>query len=182
MVSGRASDLPAKRPDRKSRTLRPKFSGNIMAKGAVGRSATSAATATAADFILATFLVHGAGVVPAVATFVGCVLGGFTNFLINRRWAYRAEGRYGPQAVRYVFVSGSSAVFNSGLVAVGMLIDGAGYVPVWLVARALVFVAWTHPRNRDFVFGARSERSGVNADELLTETEAEPETAPGGTT
>ena len=129
-----------------------------LRRGAVGRGAISAGIATSADFILATTLVMLSVASPSVGTFLGFCLGGLTNFLINRHWAYGAGGSYGRQAWRYVGLSVTSAGLNVALVWGGMH-SGTPYVVVWVIARFVVFATWTHRGNRDFVFADSTSAS-----------------------
>ena len=57
------------------------------------------------------------------------------------------------QGARYLLVSASSAVLNSGLVALLLLLPAMPYALVWLIVRGLVFATWNYPLHRDYVFG-----------------------------
>ena len=113
----------------------------------------SAAVATAADFALVTLLVSSLWSSAAIATAAGCVLGGFINFMLNRHWTFASKDRPTPQALRYTIVSATSAVLNSGGVALVMLFPLPDYRIAWVVVRGLVFLCWNFPLQRDYVYG-----------------------------
>ncbi len=119
-----------------------------------GRAALSSFVATATDAGLVATLSAGAGVPLPVATALGCVAGGVTNFGINRHWAFTGarEGGLGGQAGRYAFVSLSSALLNAGGVAVVLLLPNMSGVLAWILTRGAVWAAWTFPLFRDYVF------------------------------
>lgn len=123
-----------------------------LARSGMGRTAISAAVATLVDFLVVAGLVSGLGVTAWEATAFGCLVGAIVNFSINRRWAFDAEGHVGPQAMRYAFVSLTSALLNAGGVAVLLLLPFADYRVAWVIARVAVFVAWNFPLQRDYVF------------------------------
>ncbi len=107
--------------------------------------------ATGADFATAGALVYALGGHGSGATVVGCCVGGLISFLLARVWAFDARGAWMPQVGRYAFVSGASAVLNGGGVALLFLLD-TPFVVAWLITRAVVFVTWSYPLQRDFVF------------------------------
>jgi len=91
--------------------------------------------------------------VTARTTALGASAGGVTNFLLGRRWIFRAhESAAGPQALRYALVSAASAGWNA--LGEWLVHDRLGVQ--YLLARALVaFVvslAWNFPLQRHFVF------------------------------
>src|SRR5690606_13044587 len=65
----------------------------------------ASAVATVTDFSVVATLVHFAGVAPALATIVGCFVGGTIAFSLSRVWAFQATSESPrKQAIRYVFV------------------------------------------------------------------------------
>lgn len=113
--------------------------------------------ATAVDFLTVAALVSGVGLGASLATVLGCVVGGGVAFTLSRVWAFRATAESAPpQAFRYAFVSGTSAVLNGGGVAVLLLLPAVPYQLAWLVARAVVFATWNYPLARDWVFPTTS--------------------------
>lgn len=117
----------------------------------------SAFVATAADFGLVMLLVSHAGVSAARATAVGCLLGGVINFSMNRWWTFGSTARPSLQAARYTIVSVSSALLNSGGVALALTLPLVDYRVGWVVVRALVFLCWNFPLQRDYVYGPQGE-------------------------
>ncbi|HEY3495792.1 MAG TPA: GtrA family protein, partial [Polyangiaceae bacterium] len=107
--------------------------------------------ATLVDFALAGVLVHAASLHPSLATAAGCALGGLVSFTLARVWVFSSGGASAPQASRFAFVSGASAVLNAGGVA---LLAGLNvpFVLGWCLVRAVVFATWSYPAQRDFVF------------------------------
>jgi len=113
----------------------------------------SSMIATAVDFLLVISLVDSFNAAPAGATALGCLLGGAVNYTVNRTWAFRCPPA-GPlsQAGRYTLTSATSAILNAGGVAVLLLLPGLHYQVAWLLARLAVFLAWSFPLMRGYVF------------------------------
>ena len=117
------------------------------------RSTLTSLATTSLDFVVLAALVELAGVGHVLATFVGSVVGATSNFLINRRWTFRASaGHAGHQAARYLVAqAGSAALHTSGV----WLLTRAGAVP-YLVAKVVVatlaYLGWNYPVNRYWVF------------------------------
>lgn len=121
-------------------------------RGSLIRNAIAAFVATAADFVVFLSLVQFADFTPWVATAAACVVGGIINFTINRVWTFASRGHPMGEAWRYTFVSASSALLNSGGVAVLLFLPALDHRFAWLVVRVAVFVAWNYPLQRDYVF------------------------------
>ena len=121
-------------------------------RGSLLRNTVSAVVATGVDFAIYLGLVHLADVAPWSATAAGCLVGGVVNFTINRVWTFASSGHPIGEAWRYFFVSASSALLNSGGVAVLLFLPNLDHHFAWVVVRAAVFVAWNYPLQRDYVF------------------------------
>jgi phosphatidylglycerophosphate synthase/putative flippase GtrA len=121
-------------------------------RGGVVRNALSSGIATASDFGIVVALASVAGLVPALATLLGCAAGGVINFTLNRLWAFEQQPASTRMAIRYGFVTGSSALLNSGLVAVLLLLPSIHYQIAWVLVRIAVFGTWNYPLHRDYVF------------------------------
>ena len=105
------------------------------------------------DFSTMTILVELGHLPPVAATVLGAAAGGVTNFVLGRRWIFRAhEHHVGPQALRYAMVSAASA----GLNAVGEQIVygflGLQYIVARAVVAIVVSLVWNYPMQRSFVF------------------------------
>jgi putative flippase GtrA len=113
--------------------------------------------ATTLDFTTMVALVSGLGLPPPIGTAIGAACGGTLNFILGRRWIFRATHRHpAPQAGRYALVSFSSLLLNTGgehLVADLLHVQ-------YVAARACVAIAvgifWNFPMQRHFVFGGGS--------------------------
>jgi len=127
------------------RLLKPEFGGEFF------RSALTSVLATASDFVVASALA-ASGVAAATATFAGYVVGGLIAFSANRGWAFRAQGRRGPQLARFLGVWLSSAALNVAGVALLLAVFGLRFGVAWAIVRGLVFSAWNFPLLRWFVF------------------------------
>ena len=124
-------------------------------RGGVWRNLGAAGSATAFDFVMVNVLVVYTFLSPALSTACGCFIGAVVNFSMNRLWAFEnTENKTFPQISRYGFVSLTSALLNSGGVAVLLLLPAIDYRIAWILVRIAVFVAWNFPLHRDYVFAA----------------------------
>ncbi len=115
------------------------------------RASASSVVATALDYALFSLLVI-LGTLPAVATLLGCVLGGVVNFTLNRLWAFDSRGPLFTASLRYVIVSAASAVANAALVFVCTEALAWSAQPSWWFSRVLTFTVLTYPLFRNWVF------------------------------
>lgn len=129
----------------------------LVGRGSLVRSSISSAVATGADFLLVLAVVSAFAAPPWAATALGCLLGGIVNLSINRLWAFRGDGPLAPQTFRYAVVSISSALLNSGGVAILLMLPGLDYRLAWLIARGVVYLWWNYPLQRDYVFAPAAE-------------------------
>jgi putative flippase GtrA len=97
-------------------------------------------------------LVSVVGLSAPLGTLLGCAVGATINFLVNQMWAFNSGRPSVVQGGRYLVVSASSALLNSGLVGVLLLLPSVPYPLAWALVRALVFLSWNHPLHRDYVF------------------------------
>jgi putative flippase GtrA len=117
-----------------------------------GFNALAGAVATGMDFVAVLALVEWMGFSPAIATALGCVLGGVVNYSINRLITFRSQGAVAPQLARYTLVSATSALLNAGGVALLTMHPQLAYTVGWWLARGAVYFAWNLPLQRDYVF------------------------------
>ena len=125
-----------------------------LGQASLGRTAIAAAAATALDFLVFLTLVSSVGISASASTAIACVVGGVANYAINRLWTFGSQNARLHEASRYALVSSSSALLNSGGVAVMLLVPGLDYRVAWALVRVAVFVGWNYPLQRDFVFNA----------------------------
>jgi putative flippase GtrA len=124
------------------------------------RGALTSSIATGSDFVAASLL-HGLRLPAAVATVLGCAVGGAVAFALNRNWAFHArDGRKRTQLWRFGFVWGTSALLNAAGVAALLLLEGH-FIRAWLVTRGVVYLAWNYPLLRYFVFRPPRKRVRV---------------------
>lgn len=110
--------------------------------------------ATAADYSVMIALVSLAGAPPALGTAAGAACGGVVNFLLGRRWIFRAtQNRSAPQAFRYALVSVGSLLLNTAGVQALTGPLHVHYVAVRVVVSLAVSLLWNFPMQRSFVFG-----------------------------
>jgi phosphatidylglycerophosphate synthase len=146
-------------PDRATTTF--------FGRGSMLRNAIAGAVATGSDFVVVATLVSFVMLPPTVATFLGCVVGALINFSMNRVWAFGSDSPKTAQAGRYLFVTATSAVLNSGLVGVLLLLPSMPYQLAWVLVRAAVYVTWNYPLHRDYVFPRSPSSSTPDADPAL---------------
>jgi phosphatidylglycerophosphate synthase len=125
---------------------------NATGRGSIVRNLFAASSATGIDFLVVVLLVQVFTGDPRIATGAGCIVGGLVNFTINRVWTFGSHAPAVAQAWRYTFVSTSSALLNSGGVAVLLFLPGVDYRLAWVIVRAAVFLTWNYPLHRDYVF------------------------------
>jgi phosphatidylglycerophosphate synthase/putative flippase GtrA len=125
------------------------------------RSVVTSVLATASDFAVVWVLVQRLAVPAPLATTLGCIVGGTVAFTLSRSWVFDAQqGARSRQALRFVFVSGTSALLNGGGVALLMLFPSIDYRIAWAVTRFVVFATWNYPLLRDYVFAPPLRDSG----------------------
>jgi len=117
----------------------------------------SAFIATAADFGLMSVLVSSDLATTTQATALGCLLGGVINFSLNRVWTFASNDAPTLQAIRYTIVSVTSALLNSGGVALALTLPLADYRIGWVLVRLVVFLCWNFPLQRDYVYGPQGK-------------------------
>ena len=120
-------------------------------------SLVSSVLATGMDFGVVLGLVEAAGFDPALATLLGCAVGGVVNYGFNRLVTFRSSSSLAPQAARYALVSATSAALNAGGVALLGLLPAVPYVLSWWLVRGVIFFGWNLPLQRDYVFSEQDD-------------------------
>ena len=122
------------------------------------RSCIAGLGATAADMLTLTLLVSVAHWRPRSANVPALLAGMVMNYIGNRRFAFRAQGNAGKQALGFFLVEGVATGLNGVLydVVLRVLPDAAHlYWLVRLGTTNLVFLLWSYPLWRR-VFRQRS--------------------------
>lgn len=127
----------------------------VTGQGGLLRNLLAAGAATGLDYLTVVCLVLLGATVPAVATAAGCLLGALCSFLLNRQWAFGSKGPPLGQISRYALVSAASTLLNAGGVSLLLRLPAIDYRQAWVLVRLAVFLAWSYPLYRIFVF-ARS--------------------------
>ena len=126
----------------------------------LGRHQVAAIVATCIDFGTMVALVELLSVPPELATAVGAVVGGLTNFFMGRRWVFSAEsGALPRQALRYALVSLASAGWNTLGEYVVVRALGVQYLLGRIAVAVCVSIGWNFPLHRSFVFGEAKEQT-----------------------
>lgn len=128
----------------------------------------SAQIATVVDFLATIVWVKLFGVYYLYATFLGSLLGGLVNCVINYEWVFNFGNRKKLSvALRYIFVWGGSILLNTwGIFAVTEWLTESEWVNELLgnyiedvfifskiVVAAVVGLCWNYYLQRTFVFG-----------------------------
>ena len=100
-------------------------------------------------FILELLFTPGSVALGFIAV-VCAVLGGLTHFLLCRFWVFDIRSHWQTQAGKYVAASGAGALIHGTLVG-GMSMFIAGGI-AWTVSKIVVYIAWTYPTSKWFVF------------------------------
>jgi putative flippase GtrA len=127
--------------------------------GSLVRHQAGAIAATVVDYSLMIALVSEAGAAPEVGTAVGAACGGITNFVLGRRWVFRATQHDAAiaQARRYAVVSLGGLLLNTAGMHVLASLMHLPYVGARVVVSLFVSVLWNFPMQRTFVFGASTK-------------------------
>jgi phosphatidylglycerophosphate synthase/putative flippase GtrA len=146
---------------RLARLLKALGTGSVRQFRLMPRAVVVSVLATAVDALTVHALVTGASSPMPLATLLGCVVGGTVAFSLSRVWVFRATRQsVRRQVVRFLFVSGSSALLNAGGVWMMSLLPAVHAYIGWLITRALVFACWNFPLHSEWAFPER-ERDGA---------------------
>jgi putative flippase GtrA len=120
------------------------------------RHHTAALIATAADYLTMVACVELAGIGPVPATALAALVGGITNFTINRHFTYHAtQVPVGTQVWRFALVSGSSLGLNTAGEALFHNVLGVQYLLARVIVSTIVSNGWNYPMLKYFVFKQR---------------------------
>jgi len=111
---------------------------------------------SAIDIAVLVLLVEG-GAPVALAAFVGATAGAGVCFSVNKYWAFRDPS---PLSMRQIGAFGLVAVGTALLMAAAMQVvsvwGGVPYLLAKVLCAAAVFVLWSYPGQRRFVFRSSS--------------------------
>ena len=109
--------------------------------------------ATIVDVLVLVMAVEACGVYVTIAAFFAAMIGGVTNFLINKFWTFRDCSKLCVKQVTfYAIVSLGTALFVATAVHVFAILLGWSYLLAKALAAVLVFLAWGYPAQAKFVF------------------------------
>lgn len=138
------------------------------------RAALAAALGGIAGSVLdvaALVLCVESGMPVAPAAFLGASAGAGACFLANKYWAFRDDSKL---SFKQVSAFGLVAVGTALLMALAMSVVAVGlgvpYLKAKAICAALVFLVWSYPAQRRFVFRQLSARS-LDLDELDDDVE-----------
>jgi putative flippase GtrA len=106
-----------------------------------------------------------------IAAFLAAALGGVTNFVINKYWAFDDDA---PLEIRqvaiYALVSLVTAAFTAAAIHILAVLIGIPYLIAKAIAAALVFVIWTYPAQARLVFPDAADVPGDSMPELALDS------------
>jgi putative flippase GtrA len=112
----------------------------------------SAIIATMVDFSFTIFLKEACGLGYLLSASIGAMLGGITNFILGRRWVFRAPGPRHQQIFRYCVIWGGSILLNIGAV---FILTGSlhfNYIISKIIAAFMIGLTFNYNMQRRFVF------------------------------
>ncbi|MCK9218464.1 MAG: GtrA family protein [Bacteroidales bacterium] len=122
------------------------------------KSQCSSFIATMVDFSVTILLTEACGLWYLFSTSTGSVVGGITNFIINRRWVFKAtEGKRSWQAVRYFLVWSGSILFNISGVYLLTNFGHINYVVSKVITAVMVGIFFNFLLFKKFVFNTSRE-------------------------
>ena len=117
------------------------------------RVGLSGVIATFIDVCSLVVLVELAGVHVTMAAFLAAALGGVTNFLVNKYWAFDDDAPFElRQCTLYALVSLVTAAFVAVSIHILAVMLGLPYLLAKAIAAILVFLVWTYPAQARIVF------------------------------
>lgn len=117
------------------------------------KAQASSITATFFDFSTTIVLVEVFKLQPLLASVVGTVVGGITNFLVNRYWVFEAvDSKVPVQAAKYVLVWAGSMMLNAAGMYIMTSYLGYGYVLSKVLVSLLVGFGYNYVLQKKFVF------------------------------
>jgi len=136
------------------------------------RVSVSGMVATAVDVVALILLVELLRSHVTIAAFLAAALGGVTNFLINKYWAFADDAPLELRQVTiYALVSLVTAAFTAAAIHILAVLIGIPYLFAKAIAAALVFLLWTYPAQARLVFpDASAAAAGDSLPELALDS------------
>jgi putative flippase GtrA len=117
------------------------------------RAQVSSLLSTIVDFGITILLKELFGVNYLVSSSTGSILGGVTNFVLGRRWVFKAaELPPGAQVIRYCLVWGGSILLNIGGVWLLTGIGNINYLYSKILTTVLVGIFFNYLLQNKYVF------------------------------
>jgi len=130
-----------------------KQSVNIFLKAQI-----SSFVATLVDFGITIFLKEICGLWYLFSTTAGSILGGLTNFILGRKWVFKAtEFPPGSQAIRYLFVWAGSILLNIGSVFLLTSVGHFNYLLSKVITSLIIGIFFNYFLQKKFVFSLNHE-------------------------
>lgn len=135
------------------------------------RVGVSGMVATGVDVTALVLLVELLRSHVTIAAFLAAALGGVTNFLINKYWAF---GDDAPLEIRqvtiYALVALVTAAFTAAAIHILAVLIGVPYLIAKAIAAGLVFLIWTYPAQARLVFPDTADVAGDSMPELALDS------------
>ena len=118
-----------------------------------GKAQVSASIASVVDFAVTIILAQLVGLWYGYSTFIGALIGGIVNCIINYKWVFHPdELKKRRMAMRYLMVWGLSIFLNtSGTLALTEA-TGFSFIIVKAIVAFIVAILWNYQMQRLFVF------------------------------
>ena len=122
------------------------------------KAQVSSLAATVVDFSITIFLKEICGLWYLTGTITGTVLGGVTNFILNRRWVFCVT--FLPpwrQAIRYSLVWGGSILLNICVVFLLTSFGHMNYLLSKIITATIIGISFNYLLQKYFVFNSTRE-------------------------
>lgn len=135
------------------------------------RVGVSGMVATGVDVTALVLLVELMRSHVTIAAFLAAALGGVTNFLINKYWAFDDDAPLELRQITiYALVSLVTAAFTAAAIHILAVLIGVPYLIAKAIAAALVFLIWTYPAQARLVFPDAANVAGDSMPELALDS------------
>lgn len=115
--------------------------------------AAMGAVGTGVHYLTLILLVSVLGLNPGIGAGTGAVMGAAVNYVLNRRFTFRSEGRHLQAVTRYALLAIVGAIANGLLV--GWLSNAGLHYLLGQVLATLIILAGNYFASRKWIFVAR---------------------------